>query len=148
MDSQLSVLSDSSGFQSASKSCLSSEFSLSIPCVNVSFSFNFPAIMSSIPNPVIRPGSWILVTGVNGFIGSHIADQLLLAGYKVRGTVRSVPKNAWMAEFFESKYGKDVFELIEVGDMSQEGSLDDAMKGILLLQTPQSKTEHQLSACW
>ncbi|EON63476.1 hypothetical protein W97_02704 [Coniosporium apollinis CBS 100218] len=86
--------------------------------------------MSSIPNPVIQPGSWILVTGVNGFIGSHIADQLLLAGYKVRGTVRNASKNAWMAEFFESKYGKDVFELIEVGDMSQEGSLDAAMKGV------------------
>lgn len=31
----------------------------------------------------------MLVTGSSGFIGSHIVDQLLLAGYTVRGTVRS-----------------------------------------------------------
>lgn len=37
--------------------------------------------------PAIAPGSLTLVTGVNGFIGSHIADQLLSLGYRVRGTV-------------------------------------------------------------
>jgi nucleoside-diphosphate-sugar epimerase len=44
--------------------------------------------MSSTP----ASDSVVLVTGVNGFLGSHIADQLLNAGFRVRGTVRSIPK--------------------------------------------------------
>lgn len=32
----------------------------------------------------------VLVTGVSGFVGSHVAQQLLFHGYKVRGTVRNV----------------------------------------------------------
>lgn len=30
----------------------------------------------------------VLVTGVTGYVGAHVAQQLLLHGYKVRGTVR------------------------------------------------------------
>ena len=40
----------------------------------------------------LKPGSSVLVTSVNGFIGSHVADQLLARGYHVRGTVRDVAK--------------------------------------------------------
>jgi nucleoside-diphosphate-sugar epimerase len=32
----------------------------------------------------------VLVTGVSGFLGAHCAQQLLAAGYRVRGTVRSL----------------------------------------------------------
>lgn len=32
----------------------------------------------------------VLVTGVSGYIASHCAQQLLAAGYRVRGTVRSL----------------------------------------------------------
>ena len=34
------------------------------------------------------------VTGVTGFIASHVAQQLLVAGYNVRGTVRSLKDTA------------------------------------------------------
>lgn len=34
----------------------------------------------------------VLVTGITGFIGAHVAKQLLQAGYHVRGTVRSMEK--------------------------------------------------------
>lgn len=38
--------------------------------------------------------SRVLVTGVTGFVGSHVAQQLLLHGYKVRGTLRSTADEA------------------------------------------------------
>jgi len=42
--------------------------------------------MSDVKN-TIPPGSKILVTGANGFIGSNVVDQLLSLGYFVRGTI-------------------------------------------------------------
>ncbi|KAK3866488.1 hypothetical protein Pcinc_027986 [Petrolisthes cinctipes] len=36
----------------------------------------------------------ILVTGVSGYLGSHVAKQLLEEGYRVRGTVRSLENEA------------------------------------------------------
>lgn len=52
--------------------------------------------MSPISTPALPPGSKIFVTGVNGFIGSHIADQLLAEGYRVTGTTRDLTKVAWL----------------------------------------------------
>lgn len=77
----------------------------------------------------IPEGSLVLVTGANGFIGSHVIDQLLQLGYKVRGTVRSPKKAAWVKEMFEKKYGAGMFELVEVADMSTPGAFDEAIKG-------------------
>jgi uncharacterized protein YbjT (DUF2867 family) len=37
--------------------------------------------------------SAVLVTGASGYLASHCVQQLLVAGYRVRGTVRDV-KNA------------------------------------------------------
>jgi nucleoside-diphosphate-sugar epimerase len=44
---------------------------------------------------VLEKGSTVLVTGVNGYIASHIAVQLIKAGYRVRGSVRSREKAQW-----------------------------------------------------
>ncbi|KAF2172123.1 hypothetical protein M409DRAFT_62921 [Zasmidium cellare ATCC 36951] len=74
-------------------------------------------------------GSTILVTGANGLIGSHCANQALQHGYKVRGTTRSLEKNKWLVETFEKKYGKDAFELVEVKDMQHAGAFDKAVEG-------------------
>ena len=84
--------------------------------------------MSAIPN-----GSLVLVTGANGFIGSHVVDQFLAASYRVRGTVRSESKGAWVQELFDKKYGPKKFEIAIVPDMTKPGAFDEAMKGILLL---------------
>lgn len=46
-------------------------------------------------NTTLSPGVLVLVTGVNGYIASHVANELLLAGYRVRGTVRNVEKSQW-----------------------------------------------------
>jgi nucleoside-diphosphate-sugar epimerase len=40
------------------------------------------------------PLQCILVTGANGFMGSHVIDALLMAGYSVKALVRSPWKNA------------------------------------------------------
>lgn len=39
-----------------------------------------------------------LVTGVTGYVGAHVAQQLLLHGYKVRGTVRNASDEAKMTK--------------------------------------------------
>lgn len=77
----------------------------------------------------ILPGELIVVTGANGFIGSHVVDQLLLAGYNVRGTVRDSQKSSWLVNFFNSKFGQGRFSLAEVPEMSTPGAFDDAFKG-------------------
>lgn len=89
--------------------------------------------MPSFNSPALPPGSLILVTGVNGLIGSHVADQVLEYGYQVRGTVRSIEENSWMVPFFEKKFGiKGIFELVEVQEMASKGAFDEALKGTYL----------------
>ncbi|KAI0384061.1 NAD(P)-binding protein [Hypomontagnella monticulosa] len=78
---------------------------------------------------ILRPGSIVVVTGVNGLIGSHIADQLVRQGYTVRGTVRNVSKERWMEEYFEEQHGAGKFELVEVPDIVAVGAFDEAVKG-------------------
>ncbi|OJJ05814.1 hypothetical protein ASPVEDRAFT_895034 [Aspergillus versicolor CBS 583.65] len=79
---------------------------------------------------VIPNGSWVLVTGVNGYVASHTADQLLQHGYKVRGTVRNTTKNQWIKDLFDRKYGAGCFELGQVEDMTSPGAFDHAVKGV------------------
>ncbi|KAJ0340049.1 hypothetical protein KNSL1_011758 [Colletotrichum chrysophilum] len=86
--------------------------------------------MAAIDNPAISRGSTVLVTGVNGLIGSHVADQFVRQGFKVRGTVRDTDKNAWISAYFDKTYGKGNFELLSVPDMSVENAYDEAVKGV------------------
>ncbi|KAJ7676881.1 NAD-P-binding protein [Mycena polygramma] len=77
----------------------------------------------------LEKGSLVLVTGVNSYLGSHIADQLLAAGYNVRGTARSAEKLKWVHELFDKKYGAGRFEGVSVPDMVADGAFDGAFKG-------------------
>ncbi|EON67534.1 hypothetical protein W97_06902 [Coniosporium apollinis CBS 100218] len=86
--------------------------------------------MAQIQNPAIPQGSLVLVTAANGYIGSHVADQLLASGFKVRGTVRDVQKSSWLAKLLDSKYGSGKFELVAVEEMTAEGAFDEAVKGV------------------
>ncbi|KAJ5007293.1 hypothetical protein K4K57_010818 [Colletotrichum sp. SAR 10_99] len=88
--------------------------------------------MAPIDNPALARGSTVLVTGVNGLIGSHVADQFVRQGFKVRGTVRDAGKNAWISAYFDKIYGKGNFELLSVPDMSVENAYDEAVKVIPL----------------
>lgn len=82
-----------------------------------------------IQNPAIPYGSTVVVTGCSGFIGSHVADQVLAAGYNVRGTSRDSRKNNWLKEYFDNKYGEGRFELVAVPDLAKEDAFDDVVKG-------------------
>jgi nucleoside-diphosphate-sugar epimerase len=78
--------------------------------------------------------SLVLVTGVNGYIASHIAEQLLKHGYRVRGTVRDAYKADYMHALFDGKYGEDAFEVQIVNDMATDGAFDEVMKGQIVLK--------------
>lgn len=80
----------------------------------------------------IPQGSTVLVTSANGYTGSHVADQLLLAGFKVRGTTRDASKAKWTQELFDKKYGTGKYESIVVPDMNADGAYDEAAKGTVL----------------
>ncbi|KAF9701360.1 hypothetical protein EKO04_000278 [Ascochyta lentis] len=82
-----------------------------------------------IKNPAIPYGSTIVVTGCSGFIGSHVADQVLAAGFKVRGTSRDSNKNKWLSDYFAQKHGEGNFELVSVPDLTKKNAFDEAVKG-------------------
>ncbi|PGH15962.1 hypothetical protein AJ79_02129 [Helicocarpus griseus UAMH5409] len=90
-------------------------------------------------NLAIPRGVLVVVTGANGYIASHVADQLLRANYRVRGTVRNLSKNQWLTEYFTNKYGAGKFELVEVPNMGVPHAYDEAVKGasgLVHLATP------------
>lgn len=82
-----------------------------------------------IKNPAIPYGSIVVVTGCSGFIGSHVADQALAAGYKVRGTSRDSDKNKWLKDYFDQKYGEGKFEFVSVPDLAKGDAFIEAVKG-------------------
>lgn len=101
--------------------------------------------MASLIDPAVPKGSTVVVTGTNGFIGSHVADQFLKEGYNVRGTVRDTDKSIWLRELFEKKYGPGRFELLSVPDISIAGSYDHVAKGKSIFQCFHIQTPIQVS---
>ncbi|KAJ4044470.1 hypothetical protein NW756_004802 [Fusarium oxysporum] len=88
--------------------------------------------MSSLPNEhfAIPKGSTVLVTGVNGLIGSHVANEFLERGYNVHGTVRDLSKSAWIQDLFVKQYGQDKFTLFPVIDLTLPDAFEEAIKGV------------------
>ncbi|KXH65897.1 NAD dependent epimerase/dehydratase [Colletotrichum salicis] len=78
----------------------------------------------------IPKGSTVLVTGGNGFIGSHVCNELLQLGFNVRGTVRDVSKCAWLPEALKRQRPKGDFMLVSLPDMEKEGAFDSAVEGV------------------
>lgn len=74
------------------------------------------------------PGSTVLVTGANAYIGSHVINILLGLGYRVRGTVRT--PRPWLNEYFDACYGKGLFETILITDISDHSAFDNALTGV------------------
>lgn len=90
-----------------------------------------------VENPLLPPGSLILVTAGNGYVGSHIVDQCLAYGYAVRTTVRSLERSAWMKQVFSSRHPNSQFDVVEVANLSEPGCFDAALKGVsAMIHTP------------
>ncbi|RAL16214.1 cinnamoyl-CoA reductase, partial [Aspergillus homomorphus CBS 101889] len=79
-------------------------------------------------NPALPSGSRVLVTGANGFIASHIVDQLLELGYNVRGTVRA-PK-PWLDDLFQPRHDVTRFESVILADMNDAAALDGVLQDV------------------
>ncbi|KAI9687655.1 MAG: hypothetical protein M1820_010412, partial [Bogoriella megaspora] len=85
---------------------------------------------------IVPKDTLVLVTGVTGFLGSHVALQTLEAGFRVRGTVRSSKKGAWIKQLLQEKYGQDRYEEAIVEDMSAEEAFDNAVKASVMTFSP------------
>jgi dTDP-glucose 4,6-dehydratase len=69
----------------------------------------------------------ILVTGADGFIGSHLAEELVLKGYKVKAFAYYNSFNSWG---WLDTFPKDILKEIEVftGDIRDPNGVREAMK--------------------
>lgn len=74
-------------------------------------------------------GKIILVTGINGYIATHIGLQLLQRGYRVRGASRSMAARDHLLtgafKGYEAQY-----EHVEVPDITAAGAFDAAVQGV------------------
>lgn len=77
----------------------------------------------------LQEGSLVVVTGANGYVGSHIVNTLLKTGFRVRGTVRDLNRSSWMKELFQNRYNTSSFELVQVHDITSTALLKEAFKG-------------------
>lgn len=83
------------------------------------------------PTSVIPKGSIILVTGLTGYIATHIAQQLFAGGYNVRGTVRDLSKASWLKdELFSTEHAAGKLELVQVPDLAAPEAFNEAVKGV------------------
>lgn len=66
----------------------------------------------------------VLVTGANGFVGSHLVEELLARGHSVRGLVRRTSDLRWLE-------GSDVD--LAYGEVTDPTSLADPVKGVSIV---------------
>lgn len=71
----------------------------------------------------------ILVTGSDGFIGSHLTEELVKKGYRVRAFVYYNSFNSWG---WLDTLPKDIMENVEIfqGDIRDPNGVEAAMKGV------------------
>lgn len=64
-------------------------------------------------------GETVLVTGVNGFTGSYLAEELAIRGYNVLGMIRKTSKKSFI---------KDLNIKLVIGDLKNFDSLNEILK--------------------
>ena len=76
----------------------------------------------------------ILVTGLSGFIASHVAAKLLDKGYNVRGTVRNLNKGARIVDALKAAgHNTGNLELVEA-DLKSDAGWKEAVQGCRFIQ--------------
>lgn len=80
----------------------------------------------------------VLITGVSGFIARHCAVEMLSAGYRVRGTLRSLGRADEVRESLARHAEVSRLEFVEA-DLGADGGWDEAVAGchgVLHLASP------------
>ena len=79
---------------------------------------------------LIQQGETVLVTGATGFIGNAIVEEVIAAGFNVRGTSRNASKAQFLIDHISKKYGPKRLEIVDVPDMGAPHAYDAAVKGV------------------
>ncbi|KAJ3124141.1 hypothetical protein HK098_001367 [Nowakowskiella sp. JEL0407] len=93
----------------------------------------------------------VLVTGITGFVSSHVAHQLLAAGYNIRGTTRSIGKAEQVYNSLLPKGAdRNQLELFEIDLLDSAERWNEAVKGCTYIQhvaspTPNKKTSDYIT---
>ncbi|KAJ3533964.1 hypothetical protein NMY22_g7119 [Coprinellus aureogranulatus] len=89
--------------------------------------------------PSVPPGSKVLVTGGNGYVGAWVIHTLLAQGFSVRAVVRSEDKAKPLQQHFsvhdhdekvKEATANGRLELVYVADFVKEGAFDGVMEGV------------------
>ena len=70
----------------------------------------------------------VLVTGISGYVGQHVAAELLKNGYLVRGTVRSIAKAQATKAAIEAVTSVENLEFVEA-DLLADAGWNEAVTG-------------------
>ncbi|KAK7429491.1 hypothetical protein QQZ08_004084 [Neonectria magnoliae] len=76
-------------------------------------------------NTALPKGATVFLTGCSGYMGFHVAELLLAAGYKVRGATRNEEKAQKTAKLLGNN---PAFSTVIVPDFQQPGAFDEAVK--------------------
>ena len=85
----------------------------------------------------MSPPQQVLVTGASGFIAKHIVRELLDAGYRVRGSVRSAARGQEVSEAVRPDLAdpndlESRLSFVEL-DLERDEGWDEAMEGVDVL---------------
>lgn len=89
-----------------------------------------------------------LITGVNGFVGSHLAEHLLEQGWRVAGTVRGFRSDVSNLAHVTKCYDGGTLEIVRDFDLTDERSVGRALCGFLPTHIFHLAAQSYVPASW